>query len=82
MLSQRYGGHMLQVSVNAEGVVVSLVALNVREEARIAAQLLDNKWHTMEFLYQQGNLNLILDRKSTIICMFPSPPNPLFSINC
>lgn len=68
ILSQRYGGHILLVSVNAEGVTVSLVAPNVREEIRIAGQLLDNKWHTLEFLYQQGNLNLIVDRKATIIC--------------
>lgn len=38
-----------------------------RVEARVEARLLDNKWHTIEFLYQLGTLSLIIDRESTTI---------------
>lgn len=36
-------------------------------EARVNTRLLDNKWHTIEFLYKLGNLNLIIDKEPTVV---------------
>lgn len=69
ILSQRYSGHKVSLTVSTEGVTVALGSPGVSEEARInVPQLLDNKWHTIQFLYQLENLNLIVDRKTTVIC--------------
>lgn len=69
ILSQRYSGHKVSLSVTTEGVTVALGGPGVSEEARVSVpQLLDNKWHTIQFLYQLGNLNLIVDKKTTVIC--------------
>ena len=48
-------------------VTLSSVSPKPIAEARISENLLDNRWHTIQFLYQYGNLNLIVDSKSTII---------------
>lgn len=66
-MSQRYASHVFIVSVNAESVVISLTTPASRSETRVAADLLDNRWHTIEFLYRLGNLNLIVDRQRTLI---------------
>lgn len=67
ILSQSYSKHKLIVTVLKEGISVSLNSQQSRTEARVAANLLDNHWHTIQFLYQLGNLNLIIDRKSVVI---------------
>lgn len=37
-------------------------------ENRVPVRLLDNQWHTIEFQYQLGNVNLIIDKElSTIL---------------
>lgn len=69
ILSQRYGGHILLLSVHSDSVTVSLVAPNTRVESHVPATLLDNRWHTIQFLYQLGTLNLIVDKQSTVIGM-------------
>lgn len=66
-LLQRYNRHMLMMSVNSDAVIVSLLTPTVTVEANVPCKLLDNKWHTIQFLYQLGNLNLIVDKQSTVI---------------
>lgn len=67
ILSQRYAGHIFIVSVHADSITISLNTPNARIESRVPADLLDNRWHTLEFLYRLGNLNFIVDRKRTVI---------------
>lgn len=55
------------MSVYVDYVSISLVTPNAHTEVRITSNLLDNKWHTMEFLLQMGSLKLLVDRKETII---------------
>lgn len=70
ILSQRYLGHTLLVSVTSDSVTVSLLIPKNRVDARVPARLLDNQWHTIQFLYQLGNLNLVIDRQSVVIGKF------------
>lgn len=55
------------MSINAEYVSISLTTKTAHVEARMPSNLLDNKWHTIEFLYQMGTLRLLVDRKEMII---------------
>ncbi len=64
---QGYNQHILTMSVNANAVSVSLQIPGTKVEANIPCKLLDNKWHTIQFLYQLGSLNLIVDKQSTVI---------------
>lgn len=67
ILTQRYNRQQLQLTVSKDNVTVSLDVPQKSVQAIIPERLLDNKWHTIEFLYQYGNLHLIIDHKSTII---------------
>lgn len=67
LLLQRYNRHILIMSVNVNSVIVSLVTPTMAVEAIVPCKLLDNKWHTIQFLYQLGTLNLIVDKQSTVI---------------
>lgn len=58
---------MLMMSLHPDGLTVSLLTPTVTVEANVPCKLLDNKWHTIQFLYQLGNLNLIVDKQSTVI---------------
>lgn len=65
-----------------EYVSVSLVKQNSHTEARIQTNILDNKWHTIEFLFQMDTLKLLIDRKETVIAnstynsmLLTDPPN-------
>lgn len=55
------------VSVQSDSVTVELAAPPERADSRIPVELLDNNWHTLEFLFQLGNLYLNIDGQSTII---------------
>lgn len=55
------------MSVNSNALTVSLITPTVTVEANVPCKLLDNKWHTVQFLYQLGNLNLIVDKQATVI---------------
>lgn len=55
------------MSVHSDSVTVSLMAPNSHVEARVPVRLLDNKWHTIEFLNQLGILNLIIDNQVTVL---------------
>lgn len=67
ILSQQYNRHTLWLSVMNDYITLSLVGPKTSVEARIHDKLLDNKWHTIQFLYQYGVLNFIIDHKSMIV---------------
>lgn len=57
----------MSVSVQSDLITISLSMKGRKTDSRVAAHLLDNKWHTIQFLYQLGQLNLIIDRSSVVI---------------
>lgn len=68
ILSQSLNQHQFVTTVEAEFVrIVYKVNNTVKLESRIPVHVLDNQWHTLEFKYQLGNLNLIVDKHSTIL---------------
>lgn len=82
LISQRFAGRTFLLSIYEDYVSISLVTPNAHTEARIGSNLLDNKWHTIEFLLQMGSLKLLIDRKETVIAnstyntmMLTDPPN-------
>lgn len=85
MISQRFAGRTFLLSIYADYVSISLVTPNAHTEyteVRVVSNLLDNKWHTIEFLLQMGSLKLLIDRKETVIAnstyntmMLTDPPN-------
>lgn len=82
LISQRFAGRTFLLSIYSDYVSISLVTPNARTEARVSSSLLDNKWHTIEFLLQMGSLKLLIDRKETVIAnstyntlMLTDPPN-------
>lgn len=67
IFSQQYNRHTLWLSVLSDFVQVSLMGPNLRVDARLRYKLLDNNWHTVQFKYEYGNLNVVIDRQSMII---------------
>lgn len=67
LITQRYAGRIFLLSIYSDYVSISLVTPNTRAEARVSSNILDNKWHTIEFLFQMGSLKLLIDRKETVI---------------
>jgi protein crumbs len=60
--------HELIVTVMKGGLTIALnVPKQNKIEAKIVVDLLDNHWHTIQFIYRMGNLNLIIDRNSYVI---------------
>lgn len=56
------------MSAQKEGLTIALnVPKQNRVEALISADLLDNRWHTIQFLYRLGNLHLMIDRDSFVV---------------
>lgn len=68
LLSQTYMRHELVVTVQKEGLTIALnhPQLN-RVESKFSTRLLDNQWHTIQFIYRLGTLNLIVDRDTIVI---------------
>lgn len=67
ILSQSFKEHTLSVKVLADGIHISLLTPRSSTDAHVPADLLDNRWHTLQFLMHGGSLNLMVDRESTII---------------
>lgn len=67
ILSQQYNRHTLWLSVLSDYIQVSLTGSAIRVDARLEYKLLDNKWHTIQFLYEFGKLNLIVDKSHNLI---------------
>lgn len=62
--------HELTVTVLKDSITIALnqPQQNLpRVEAKIPARLLDNQWHTIQFIYQLGILNLVIDRNTILI---------------
>lgn len=66
-MAQRYMGHTLIVSALPDAITISLQTQQTQIEARVPAHLLDNKWHTIQFLHQLGDLNLVIDKRSVVV---------------
>lgn len=82
LITQKYAGRAFVMSIYEEYVSISLVTPSAHTEMRIPSNLLDNKWHTIEFLYQMGSLKLLIDRKEAVIAnatynsiLITDPPN-------
>lgn len=67
ILTQRHNGHILLLSVLPESLSLSLTAPQTRLEARVQARLLDNRWHDIHLLYEQGTLQLVVDKQSVVV---------------
>lgn len=52
----------LQISLGGPGVI----GPNNRIDVKYQYQLLDNRWHTLQFKYEYGNLYLYVDRTSRV----------------
>lgn len=50
-----------------DSLSLSLTAPNSRVEARVQARLLDNRWHDVHLLYEQGTLQLVVDKQSVVV---------------
>lgn len=67
IITQRYAGHIFLMSVYIDYVSISLVTPNAHTEVRVASNILDNRWHTIEFIPRMGSLYLLIDRRETTI---------------
>lgn len=67
------------MEVGSDSVVLSLLSFKKKHDVNVPAKLLDNRWHTVKFVYQFGNLNMILDRQSVLIAN--STYNSIFLTN-
>lgn len=56
----------LQISLAGPAVI----GPNNRVDVKYAYHLLDNKWHTLQYKYEYGNLYLYIDRESRIFGKF------------
>lgn len=71
ILAQQYNKNSIVISVLNDFLQVSLagpavIGLNNRLDVRLPYQLLDNRWHTLQFKYEYGNLYLHVDREAII----------------
>lgn len=64
------------MSVYADSISISLVTSTNHVDIRVSSSLLDNRWHTIEFIYKMGGLRFLVDRQETIIAN--STHNTLF----
>lgn len=64
------------MSIHADFVSISLVTSKNHVDVRVSSSLLDNRWHTIEFIYRMGNLRFLVDRHETILAN--STHNTLF----
>lgn len=55
------------MSVHADSISISLVTSTNHADVRVPSNLLDNRWHTIEFIYKLGSLKFFVDRRETII---------------
>ncbi|KAG5680801.1 hypothetical protein PVAND_010286 [Polypedilum vanderplanki] len=69
LLSQTYMKHELTVTLSKEGITIGLnhPQQSSRVDTKISARLLDNQWHTIQFIYRLGTLNLVIDRNSIVL---------------
>lgn len=74
-MSHSYRNHELKMFLLADEVLITMnVTTPPLLKVHVPAHLLDNQWHTIEFLYQLGVLNLIIDKHPTVIGMEMNNP--------
>lgn len=62
LFSQSFKEHTLSVKVLQDGVSISLITPRATTlEAKVPSRLLDNHWHTLQFMYQGGTLTLLVE---------------------
>ncbi|XP_017848207.1 protein crumbs isoform X3 [Drosophila busckii] len=71
ILAQQYNKNSIVISVLNDFLQVSLagpavIGPNNRLDVKLPYQLLDNRWHTLQFKYEYGNLYLHVDRAAII----------------
>ncbi|XP_068155556.1 protein crumbs isoform X3 [Drosophila tropicalis] len=71
ILAQQYNKNSIVISVLNDFLQISLagpavIGPNNRLDVKLPYQLLDNRWHTLQFKYEYGNLYLHVDRAATI----------------
>ncbi|XP_034117686.1 protein crumbs isoform X2 [Drosophila albomicans] len=71
ILAQQYNKNSIVISVLNDALQVSLagpavIGIKNRLDVRLPYQLLDNRWHTLQFKYEYGNLYLHVDREAII----------------
>lgn len=71
ILAQQYNKNSIVISVLNDALQVSLAGPSVigiknRLDVRLPYQLLDNRWHMLQFKYEYGNLYLHVDKESII----------------
>jgi len=83
ILAQQYNKNSIVISVLNDFLQISLAGPavhgpNNRLDVKLPYQLLDNRWHTLQFKYEYGNLYLHVDRAASIFGELPSHcPNPV-----
>lgn len=70
-MAQQYNKNSIVISVLNDFLQISLagpavIGPNNRVDVKYAYHLLDNRWHTIQFKYEYGNLYLYIDRESRI----------------
>ncbi|XP_017140739.1 protein crumbs isoform X1 [Drosophila miranda] len=71
ILAQQYNKNSIVISVLNDFLQISLAGPavhgpNNRLDVKLPYQLLDNRWHTLQFKYEYGNLYLHVDRAASI----------------
>ncbi|XP_073817054.1 cell polarity complex component crumbs isoform X3 [Musca autumnalis] len=71
ILAQQYNKNSIVISVINDFLQISLagpavIGPNSRVDVKYSYHLLDNKWHTIQFKYEYGNLLLFIDRESRV----------------
>ncbi|XP_037950728.1 protein crumbs isoform X2 [Teleopsis dalmanni] len=71
ILAQQYNKNSIVISVLTDFLQVSLagpavIGSNNRLDVKLSYNLLDNRWHTLQFKYKFGNLFLYVDRTPRI----------------
>uniref|UniRef100_A0A1I8PY45 Protein crumbs n=1 Tax=Stomoxys calcitrans TaxID=35570 RepID=A0A1I8PY45_STOCA len=71
ILAQQYNKNSIVISVINDFLQISLagpavIGPNNRVDVKYSYHLLDNRWHTLQFKYEYGNLLLFIDRESRL----------------
>ncbi|KAL9889128.1 cell polarity complex component crumbs isoform 1-T1 [Glossina fuscipes fuscipes] len=71
ILAQQYNKNSIVISVLNDFLQISLagpavIGPNNRVDVKYSYHLLDNRWHTLQFKYEYGNLLLYIDREARI----------------
>lgn len=71
ILAQQYNKNSIVITVINDFLQISLagpavIGPNNRVDVKYSYHLLDNRWHTLQFKYEYGNLLLFIDRETRV----------------